>query len=85
MSIVSPSTGVFNFGCRRLPPAYRYYSVGAGRVERLPDDANVVTFFGSGRRASIAASILGRNGIKTVTNNFGSMAACQALGCQIVV
>jgi len=54
------------------------------RVGELPQDRPVVTFCGSGRRASIAASILRRHGIAAVSNNLGSMAACKAVGCEIV-
>jgi hydroxyacylglutathione hydrolase len=51
--------------------------------EITADGKKVVTFCGSGRRASIAASILRRSGVDNVANNLGSMAACQAIGCEI--
>lgn len=56
----------------------------ADRISEIPEDANLVTFCGSGRRASIAASILRKYGRQGVSNNLGSMAACQSLGCDIV-
>lgn len=54
-----------------------------GRLDELDRTAPVVTFCGSGQRAGIAASLLKRAGFKDVTVNWGSMAACQALGCPI--
>jgi len=54
------------------------------RIGELPQGRPVVTFCGSGRRASIAASILRRHGVQTVSNNLGSMAACKAVGCEII-
>lgn len=53
------------------------------RVEEIPQDANIATFCGSGRRASIAASILRKHGRRGVSNNLGSMAACQSVGCEV--
>lgn len=53
-----------------------------GEVPR--DNGRVITFCGSGRRASIAASILRRNGVDDLGNNLGSMEACKAIGCKIV-
>ncbi len=53
------------------------------RLDEVPGDRPVVTFCGSGQRASIAASILSRNGFTDVANNLGSMAACRAVGCPI--
>ncbi len=49
----------------------------------VSEDRPVVTFCGSGRRASIAASILRRKGVANVANSLGSMAACKAVGCDI--
>jgi hydroxyacylglutathione hydrolase len=43
-----------------------------------------VTFCGSGVRASIAASLLAKAGRQEVANNLGSLAACKALGCELV-
>lgn len=54
------------------------------RLEEVPKDKPVVTFCGSGKRAIIAASILKNNGFPSVENCLGSMAACQAIGCDIV-
>ncbi len=48
-------------------------------------DGPIVTFCGSGRRASIASSLLRRHGITSVSTNLGSMAACIAIGCDMVV
>lgn len=53
------------------------------RGDQVADGKGVITFCGSGRRASIAASILRRQGVSEVSNNLGSMAACQAIGCEI--
>jgi hydroxyacylglutathione hydrolase len=54
------------------------------RLDEVPRDRPVVTFCGSGQRAIIAASILRRNGFTRVENSLGSMAACRAVGCDIV-
>ncbi len=43
----------------------------------------MVTFCGSGQRAVIATALLKRNGFERVETALGSMAACQALGCEI--
>lgn len=53
------------------------------RVGEIDTDKPVVTFCGSGRRAIIAASILQRHGIQHIENAFGSMQACQSIGCPI--
>ncbi len=52
-------------------------------VEEVSHGKGVITFCGSGRRASIAASVLRRQGVSEVSNNLGSMAACQAIGCEV--
>lgn len=52
-------------------------------LDEIPRDATIVTFCGSGRRASIAASVLRRAGFEDVATNLGSMAACQTAGCPI--
>ncbi|MEW6489841.1 MAG: rhodanese-like domain-containing protein, partial [Thermodesulfobacteriota bacterium] len=54
------------------------------RLDAVPEGRPVVTFCGSGRRASIAASILKRNGYPWVANNLGSVQACRAVGCELV-
>lgn len=54
-----------------------------GRLDELDRTSPVVTFCGSGQRAGIAASLLKRAGFAKVSVNWGSMAACQALGCPI--
>jgi hydroxyacylglutathione hydrolase len=56
----------------------------ADRIDEVPTDGQVVTFCGSGRRASIAASLLKKSGLSDVANNLGSRAACVALGCEMV-
>lgn len=53
-------------------------------LQELPRDKRIVTFCGSGQRAIIAASILKRAGFAQVEDALGSMAACKALGCDIV-
>lgn len=52
-----------------------------GRIGELPHDRPVVTFCGSGQRAIVAASLLRAAGFEPVANAFGSMAACEAIGC----
>jgi hydroxyacylglutathione hydrolase len=53
------------------------------RAAEVPADKKVVTFCGSGERATIAASLLEMQGHEKVETCFGSMAACSALGCPI--
>ena len=55
-----------------------------GRLDEIPNDMRIVTFCGSGERATIASSLLRMNGYGRVETCFGSMAACNALGCPIV-
>ena len=55
-----------------------------GRLEELPAGRPVVTFCGSGPRATIAASLLQRRGVEGVEDCLGSMMACAALGCPTV-
>jgi len=55
------------------------------RSGEVPRDRKVVTFCGSGERATIAASILEMQGYELVESCFGSMAACSNLGCPIVL
>ncbi len=52
------------------------------KIDEVPRDGEIVTFCGSGKRASIAASLLKRAGFEHVTNNLGSMEACQEVGCE---
>lgn len=68
----------------RIPGAKHIY-VGelAARTGELDKGAHYVTFCGSGQRAGIAASLLKRAGFENVSVNWGSMAACQALGCPV--
>jgi hydroxyacylglutathione hydrolase len=54
------------------------------RLAEIPRDRPVVTFCGSGRRAILAASYLRLGGFEDVWDCLGSMAACAAIGCQIV-
>lgn len=53
------------------------------RTEELDRSREIVAFCGSGQRALIAASVLKQAGFEKVTVNWGSMGACQALGCKI--
>lgn len=53
------------------------------RLEEIPKDRRVVTFCGSGERATVAASVLRMHGYEKVDACFGSMAACNALGCPL--
>ncbi|KTD14104.1 MBL fold metallo-hydrolase [Legionella israelensis] len=52
-------------------------------IKELPQDSVITTFCGSGRRATIAASLLKQRNFKQVEICFGSMAACKAIGCPI--
>ena len=52
------------------------------RICELPRDRPIVTFCGSGQRAVVAASLLRAAGIAHVENAFGSMAACESIGCR---
>ncbi len=54
-----------------------------GRLEELDPKKEIITFCGSGQRALIAASVLKRAGFEKVTVNWGSMGACQTLGCKM--
>lgn len=54
-----------------------------GGLDELDKQREVVTFCGSGQRALIAASVLKRAGFENVTVSWGSMGACQALGCKM--
>jgi len=53
------------------------------RLDELDRNKEIVTFCGSGQRALIAASLLKRAGFEKVTVSWGSMGACQALGCRM--
>ncbi|MBC7230510.1 MAG: MBL fold metallo-hydrolase [Actinobacteria bacterium] len=55
------------------------------RLGEVPRDRRVVTFCGSGERATIAASVLRMHGYEDAGACFGSMAACSALGCPLVL
>lgn len=54
-----------------------------GRLDELDSEKEIITFCGSGQRAIIAASVLKRAGFGKVTVNWGSMGACQTLGCKM--
>jgi hydroxyacylglutathione hydrolase len=53
------------------------------KLNRIPKDLPVTTFYGCGQRATIAASILKQHGFDKVEDSLGSMAACSAVGCPI--
>lgn len=53
------------------------------RLDELDPKTEIVTFCGSGQRALIAASLLKRAGFEKLKVNWGSMGACQALGCKL--
>jgi hydroxyacylglutathione hydrolase len=53
-------------------------------LEELDRNTPVVTFCGSGQRAIVAASILKAHGFDEVANAFGSMEACEKLGCSML-
>ena len=53
------------------------------RLDELDSHKEIITFCGSGQRALIAASVLKRAGFENVKVNWGSMGACQALGCKM--
>ncbi|MFW6106606.1 MAG: rhodanese-like domain-containing protein, partial [bacterium] len=52
------------------------------KLEQIPKDKPVVTFCESGQRAMVAASFLRRQGIDSVADCLGSLAACKSIGCQ---
>jgi hydroxyacylglutathione hydrolase len=67
-----------------LPGAHHCFLGELPQHERLHElPVPIVTFCGSGQRALVAASLLRRAGVHEVENCFGSMAACQAVGCPI--
>lgn len=51
------------------------------RLDEVGDTRPIVTFCGTGYRASNAASILKRNGFEQVENFLGSMKACMETAC----
>lgn len=51
------------------------------RLDEIGDARPIVTFCGTGYRASNAASILRRNGFEQVENFLGSMRACMETAC----
>ncbi|MGI5816931.1 MAG: MBL fold metallo-hydrolase [Armatimonadota bacterium] len=53
------------------------------RIGEIGDTRPIVTFCGTGYRASNAASILKRNGLREVENFLGSMKACMESACPI--
>ena len=53
------------------------------RLGELEPQMEIITFCGSGQRALIAASVLRRAGFEKIKVNWGSMGACQALGCKM--
>ncbi|MFW6155993.1 MAG: MBL fold metallo-hydrolase [Armatimonadota bacterium] len=53
------------------------------RLDEIGDARPIVTFCGTGYRASNAASILKRNGFEQVENFLGSMKACMETACPI--
>lgn len=53
------------------------------RLDELDPHKEIITFCGSGQRALIAAGVLERAGFEKVTVNWGSMGACQTLGCKM--
>lgn len=52
-------------------------------VDRLPAARPVVTFCGSGLRATVATSLLQARGVEPVETCLGSLAACKAVGCPL--
>ena len=54
-------------------------------LDEIPDERPITTFCGSGHRAIIAASILQKHGFEQVENCLGSMRACYATSCPMVV
>ncbi|WP_052555452.1 MBL fold metallo-hydrolase [Enhygromyxa salina] len=68
-----------------LPGATNIYVGELGRrINEVPDVRPVVTFCSTGRRATIAATVLMRAGFSQVMVCLGSMQACRAVGCPIV-
>ncbi len=69
-----------------LPNAINIY-VGElpGKFNEIPKDHRPLTVFCStGRRATIAASLLKKNGFDGIEDWLGSMMACTAIGCPVV-
>jgi hydroxyacylglutathione hydrolase len=69
-----------------LPNAINIY-VGElpNNFDKIPKDGRPLTVFCStGRRSTIAASLLKKSGFKKIENWLGSMIACSAIGCPIV-
>lgn len=56
----------------------------APRIADLPRERPISVFCGSGRRSTVAASLLAREGVTEIEIALGSMKACQKLGCPIV-
>lgn len=73
------------FEAGHLPEALHIYLGDLpDRIDEIPRDRPVTAFCGSGRRSLVAASILKQHGFERVEDCLGSMAACAAIGCQIV-
>lgn len=53
-------------------------------LDKIPKDQLLTCFCTTGKKAIIAASILKKNGFQKVEEWLGSIAACYALGCQVV-
>jgi hydroxyacylglutathione hydrolase len=68
-----------------LPGAHHIY-LGQlpDQLEGLPRGRTITTFCGSGQRAIVAASLLKQAGFEAVEVCLGSMAACRAIGCELV-
>lgn len=52
-------------------------------LDSIPRDRPVVTFCGSGLRATVATSLLKCHGYRHVETCLGSLAACKAVGCPL--
>lgn len=77
--------GADEIAAGRLPNSVHIY-LGElpDKLEDIPRERPITTFCGSGQRAIVAASILRRAGFDAVEVCLGSMAACRAIGCEIV-
>ncbi len=78
------SVDEFNQG--HLPGAQHIY-VGelAERIDELADGRPITAFCGSGERAIIAAALLKKHGIDSAEVCLGSMQACKASGCDVLI
>jgi hydroxyacylglutathione hydrolase len=65
-----------------LPGARSIYVGEVGlRAEELPRDRAVLTYCNTGRRSTVAATVLARSGFERVEVALGSISGCREVGC----